>query len=71
MIDISKIDPSQNEFSEEELDTMIEILKKADEIQSDSALFSIIRKRMKDQVKAITSLEDLNTRYNEKVLEQE
>ena len=71
MIDISKIDTTQNEFSEEELDTMIEILKKADEIQADSALFSIVRKRMKDQVKAITSLEDLNTRYNEKVLEQE
>lgn len=68
MIDIN-ID--QNEFSEEELDLMIEVLEKAEAIKEDGALFKVVQKRMGDKVKSITSMQDLKSAYNEKVLTED
>ena len=68
MIDI---DIDKNEFSEEDLDLMIEVLEKAEAIKEDGALFKVVQKRMGDKVKSITSMQDLKSAYNEKVMTED
>lgn len=61
---LEDIDPSQQEFSDEELKAMGEILLKAEEIKADHALYNIVEKHMKKQVKKIKSLSDLRAKAN-------
>lgn len=64
-MNISKVDLTQNEFTDEELDAMSEILTKADEIKGDKALFKLVSKHMKDKSKKYTSVADLRKKANE------
>ena len=61
-------DINQNEFSEEELDQMVEVLDMAKKITEDSALFRLLQKHMGKQVEDIQSLDDLRSKYQEKTL---
>ena len=62
------IDITQNEFCEEELDKMVEVLDMAKKITDDSALFRLLQKHMGKQVDDIKSLDDLRSKYQEKSL---
>ena len=62
-----ELDIDKNEFSEDELDMMIDVLEKAEAIKEDGPLFKIVKKRMGEKVKSIKSMEDLRSRYNQAV----
>lgn len=62
---IAQIDPGKMEFSEEELDGMIDCLDKAEQIKKDQTLMQILQKRMKSKVKSIKSLSDLRARASQ------
>ena len=65
---ISDIDTEQMEFSEEELDGMVDILTKAEEIKADKALYRLVQKQMRKSVKKIKSVSDLRAKLSEKDL---
>lgn len=65
MLTPDKIDTTLMEFSQEELQTMGEILLKAEEIEADKQLYNLVRKSMRKKAKAITSTEELRDRANE------
>jgi len=67
---IADIDPAQDEFTEDELDAMIDVLEKAEAIKEDSALLKIVQRRMKSKVKSIESLADLRAVASEKAAEE-
>lgn len=66
MIPIEKIDPKADEFSEEELETMAEIVLKAKAIQDDTMLMALVERHMRKKKRAIESLEDLRRVQAEK-----
>ena len=68
---IQDVDITKNEFTEEELDSLIDILEKAEAVKEDSALFRIVKNRMGAKVKTMSSLSDLKSEYNKKVLEED
>lgn len=70
MLTPDKIDTSQMEFSTEELQTMGEILLKAEEIKADKQLFDLVQKNMRKKAKAITSTEDLRLEASKKAMEE-
>jgi len=63
------IDITKNEFTEDEIDDMIEVLDLAQKITDDAALFRLCQRRMKGKVKEIKSLDDLRSKYVEKSIE--
>jgi len=63
------IDITKNEFTEDEIDDMIEVLDLAQKITDDAALFRLCQRRMKGKVKEIKSLDDLRSKYIEKSIE--
>lgn len=70
MLTPDKIDTTQMEFTTEELQTMGEILLKAEEIKADKQLYDLVQKSMKKKAKAITSTEDLRVKANMKAMEE-
>lgn len=70
MLTPDKIDTTQMEFSEEELQTMGEILLKAEEIKADKQLYDLVQKSMKKKAKAINSTEELRIKANMKAMEE-
>lgn len=64
-MNIAKVDLSQNEFNDEELDAMSEILAKADEIRGDKALLKLVSKHMNDKSRQYKSVADLRAKANE------
>jgi len=63
------IDITKNEFTEDEVDEMIDVLDLAQKITDDAALFRMCQRRMKGKVKEIKSLDDLRSKYVEKSIE--
>lgn len=68
-MNVSEIDTSQMEFSEEELDAMVEILTKAEEIKADPPLLKLVEKHGRKKVKSIESMSDLRRVASDKALE--
>jgi hypothetical protein len=68
---IEDVQTNKSEYTENELDGMILVLEKAEEIKADSTLFEILKGRMKKRVKSIKSLADLKSKANEKMLEDD
>ena len=58
-MDLNKIDPAALEFSDEEMDALVQILTKADQIQKDHTLMRLVQKHMDKSVKEIKSMDDL------------
>lgn len=68
---IQDIDPTKMEYDDSELDSMIDVLTKAEDIKKDSSLYELIKKRMKSKVKSIKSIGDLRNKANELALSQD
>ena len=49
MMHINEIDIDQDEFDQNELDAMVEILDKAEKIKRDGPLFRMLQQHMKKQ----------------------
>lgn len=62
---ISDVDTSQNEFTDAEMDAMVDILTKAKEITDDKALYNIVQKHMDQKAKKYKSVADLRAKANE------
>lgn len=62
---ISDVDTSQNEFTDAEMDALVDILTKAKEITDDKALYNIVQKHMDQKTKKYKSVADLRAKANE------
>ena len=58
-MDISEIDPTALEFTNEELDALGMILTKAQEIQKDLTLYRLVMKHIDKKIKDFKSVDDL------------
>lgn len=65
-MDIGKLDPTALEFTEEEMDALAEVLKKAEQIKNDKTLHRLVLKHIDKKVDSFKSVDDL--RAHEKKL---
>ncbi len=62
---LSEIDTKKQEYTDDELDALVDILIKAKEIEGDSTLYKVVQAHMKKKTKAIKSVADLKAKAAE------
>jgi hypothetical protein len=70
-MNIKDINTDQDEYTQEELEYMGEIIMKAEEIKANSMLFANVEKAMQSKVKKINNLSDLRRVAQDKAATQE
>lgn len=62
---LEDIDTKKDGWTDEELDALVDILVKAEEIKTDSVLYKLVQQHMKKKKKKIDSVADLRAKEQE------